>query len=512
MPEAEKEARAREDKGSHPPPPCDPFQRYQTPWPRTERDDDNPFIRFRRFADNQFRAMFHGSWPFQARSIAEEMRRREEEAFETMLRNGRLDVGRGILEAADAVQQNLRTAAEGDLRSREMLTREPDDARASQMYSGPADDRTKFPALEDYKRQLQELEESNKRRLMMARQEQDSQVEHAPVPSPAEIAAAKRHVQAMLDEAEPQLREAQTELDLWDRMEELPSQTQEKLPFPFIGPAFERTRGEELDPFRDEDHFWPYMLRSPFSPLAFPRGREASMRPGDRAWMTEAFNSLYRDAHHGDGQSDEVVGLVVNGPNGLSYRGVGMGAGIKGAVEVREEYEGEFEDTDKTVPEIDSTPQATPIASIIAQVAKEVESFAGSFADAFSVHRAATAREYRSECTSAGQDSIVSTMTRTESRTLPDGSVETRRVLRRRFADGKEESEESVDYAHPQTREVPQWLKTHLAAQDFPTVDKQTQTTAQTQMTDTVRGPKQVEDQGTSHEKPRKSGGGWFWR
>jgi len=43
------------------------------------------------------------------------------------------------------------------------------------------------------------------------------------------------------------------------------------------------------------------------------------------------------------------------------------------------------------------------------------------------------------------KSSIVSTMTRTSSRTLPDGSVETRRVLKKKFADGREESEESTD-------------------------------------------------------------------
>ena len=39
----------------------------------------------------------------------------------------------------------------------------------------------------------------------------------------------------------------------------------------------------------------------------------------------------------------------------------------------------------------------------------------------------------------------ISTLTRTVSHTLPDGSVETRRVLRKRFSDGREESEESTD-------------------------------------------------------------------
>ncbi|KAK5094994.1 hypothetical protein LTS08_008390 [Lithohypha guttulata] len=45
--------------------------------------------------------------------------------------------------------------------------------------------------------------------------------------------------------------------------------------------------------------------------------------------------------------------------------------------------------------------------------------------------------------------SIVSTMTTTETRTLPDGSVETKRVLKRRFANGKEEMEESHDISQP---------------------------------------------------------------
>lgn len=45
--------------------------------------------------------------------------------------------------------------------------------------------------------------------------------------------------------------------------------------------------------------------------------------------------------------------------------------------------------------------------------------------------------------------SIVSTMTRTTSRTLPDGSVETRRVLKKKFADSREESEEFTDISQP---------------------------------------------------------------
>lgn len=47
--------------------------------------------------------------------------------------------------------------------------------------------------------------------------------------------------------------------------------------------------------------------------------------------------------------------------------------------------------------------------------------------------------------------SIISTLTTMTSRTLADGSIETKRVLKTRFADGKEESEESTEVVHPQT-------------------------------------------------------------
>jgi hypothetical protein len=45
--------------------------------------------------------------------------------------------------------------------------------------------------------------------------------------------------------------------------------------------------------------------------------------------------------------------------------------------------------------------------------------------------------------------SAISTMTRTERRTLPDGSVKTRTVKTKRFADGSEESDESVEVVPP---------------------------------------------------------------
>jgi hypothetical protein len=92
------------------------------------------------------------------------------------------------------------------------------------------------------------------------------------------------------------------------------------------------------------------------------------------------------------------------------------------------------------------------------------------------------------------RDSIVSTMTTTERRTLPDGTVETKRVLKKRFADGREESNESVErqtspYSNPRsTVSKPLESEIPTAARQ----DKQTQT-------DVKENP-----------LPRRSG--WFWR
>ncbi|OQE35327.1 hypothetical protein PENCOP_c013G05107 [Penicillium coprophilum] len=53
------------------------------------------------------------------------------------------------------------------------------------------------------------------------------------------------------------------------------------------------------------------------------------------------------------------------------------------------------------------------------------------------------------EAVSAAQSHVVSTMTRTERVRLPDGSVESKTVNTKRFADGREESDESVEVFHP---------------------------------------------------------------
>ena len=92
------------------------------------------------------------------------------------------------------------------------------------------------------------------------------------------------------------------------------------------------------------------------------------------------------------------------------------------------------------------------------------------------------------------KDSIVSTMTTTETRTLPDGSVETRRMLKKRFADGREESNETVETQMPKRKDI-----------------RAPETEAETKL------PAEKQDQGTQTQsdgkdaKAGRKGSGWFW-
>lgn len=60
MADSDKSDKQPSSRPVHPPPPYDPFARYQTPWPRNDKDEHNPFVQFRRFADEQFQAILSG--------------------------------------------------------------------------------------------------------------------------------------------------------------------------------------------------------------------------------------------------------------------------------------------------------------------------------------------------------------------------------------------------------------------------------------------------------------------
>lgn len=94
------------------------------------------------------------------------------------------------------------------------------------------------------------------------------------------------------------------------------------------------------------------------------------------------------------------------------------------------------------------------------------------------------------------KDSIVSTMTTTETRTLPDGTVETKRVLKKRFADGREESNEKVERQIAQSSKAQSTAVKPIVATKI--LESEARMDQQTQMS-------------TEPETPRRSNG-WFWK
>jgi len=78
---------------------------------------------------------------------------------------------------------------------------------------------------------------------------------------------------------------------------------------------------------------------------------------------------------------------------------------------------------------------------------------------------------------------VVGTLTSTTKRTLPDGSIETKRVSKRRFADGTEEVDESVD-----VRNIPRAQPAQAQAPNDKGKDKHTRITSSTSNQDLAQG------------------------
>ncbi|MCJ1328950.1 hypothetical protein MMC10_005627 [Thelotrema lepadinum] len=83
--------------------------------------------------------------------------------------------------------------------------------------------------------------------------------------------------------------------------------------------------------------------------------------------------------------------------------------------------------------------------------------------------------------------SVISTLTTTERVTMPDGSVRTKRVLKKRFADGREESNESEEVKQPQSK-----------------VSNQSPEDAWNRQTP-------LKEEQTRSEPEERKKGGWFW-
>lgn len=469
-------------ESSHPPPPCDPFQRYQTPWPRHGQDDENPFIRFRRFADDQFKSLFSGV-PFIKRSL--------DDHFETLAAQHQKEVDAALNEMLENHRQLVRDMerlrVEREEESAEMMARLSELGK-KESSSGSA------PSMKHPNTEL-DLYESHD--------------------SPAE----KLDPFTNTDDTYPWLVSSQySPMYLSQNLKMRP----EAFDFNTSSPTGPMMRPNTIAEFRLATIPWQLAFEDL---LSLERtGQMPSRRPGSPAWESPStwLEGLLRKGtltmpKHLTSHSAALVSVAelhypfLNGflryHNQEDWRHDGDedDADDDDKLDYHDyddEDRAEEAQTDRELQSEVHTP-GKPIATTLAQAIEAMEMAVGGIMGTASDVSAPGASTYSSEEKISPGSSIVSTMTRTETRTLADGSVETKRVLRRRFADGNEEHEESVE-TQPPSREVPSWLQTHLAAADSPTVDKQTQTPEPLEL------PPESKKSSTAEQRPR--GGGWFWR
>lgn len=140
---------------------------------------------------------------------------------------------------------------------------------------------------------------------------------------------------------------------------------------------------------------------------------------------------------------------------------------------------------------------------------------------AVSAHSASSTSYVHETAQNAPKKSIVATLTTTTTRTLPDGTTETRRILKQRFADGSEESDESVEVlgrpqqqqqVHHFPRRVP--VLAELEDQNQQKSQAPQSAPKQAGREPEVTKPSSVEasqEQQSSTSAPRRRGSGWFW-
>ena len=175
-----------------------------------------------------------------------------------------------------------------------------------------------------------------------------------------------------------------------------------------------------------------------------------------------------------------------------------------------------FEDLQKTFGDNLQSPMVkTPVADHMTQAVQDIQAPEKTFGRRLDLARSAPtevtsdsplSNTYFSESSSWSSSmpsddkptSIVSTMTTTSSRTLPDGSIETKKVLKKRFANGKEETEECTDIL-PQS-------KNHRMSKSF-----------SERFADNSAFAKQLYEEKANEEELKKPAekqnkkSGWFW-
>lgn len=622
------------------PPPLDPFPTYQTPYPRSNNNNpaENPFIQFRRFADEQFSSFFQGIpnlFGVQSKDVDDLMRRRHEleegwrKQFEQEMEEMRHEIEKSRIAAIKAMEDSWSRSTEPVSKPSETTEQSPWWTRGNA---------SKCPALNGQRPQ------QNARKCPALYDEAgQAKTELDLYEAPATSKAQPTNSDVLSSTGGPWLHWLTPgDIKSKEKAAQQTKKASDEHPFP---PAtrYSLFKARHMNPFENPDHTIPWLMLSPYSPIYLCNPGQSRMfrvriqdseevplqisRPKYfERWYTEVDDKLARQLPWADAFEDLVSlqqtgsmvdrnystlrtpptwihdmvsrgslgdrwgfnddGMLIKRSNGTPA--VETATTLKDRCRWRKERrwgswgraedaqkESEHEEKEKQEDSIDKLVDDLPeyIArspvfgsllstadSIVSAVEQGIEDVLKqnqeqsatssdkaaateseepdstpytSLADSSSSPYSYTSNTSSSYSSSSDQEpgSIISTLTTTVTRTLPDGSVETKRVFKKRFADGTEESDESTEVKNAPTR--PTSVMTEVS-------DKETQTQPlgiSESLTNQPHRPAQLDPESADRirntyggqafrrdhdEVPRPSkapaenpqgrrGGGWFW-
>ncbi|KAJ9636518.1 hypothetical protein H2204_005351 [Knufia peltigerae] len=621
------------------PPPLDPFPTYQTPFPRSNRDDDNPFIQFRRFADEQFSSMFQGIprlLGFQSNRHFEDMIRERQEReegwrkqIEQEMEEWRQNREELMQRLTQRLENNIPERIEQIRQHRERMRRMEDAEKSSEESTQPLpqitpwsarDAASKCPA-SNGSQHLQGRPKCHawRNRNEQARTELDAYetLEHD------SLAPNVPGIQSGSDDTRRQRSKSWFSSFGWDgrKIEQgrdkddskrVPLECEERSSQPVTYTMFST---KSMDPFDDTSVTMPWLMLNKYSPIYLcnpsqprmyevqlhdaedvpfrisrprffepsPRHHEFNERLAKQLPWADAFEDLIslqqtgrmvdRDYSTWRTPSTWIHDMVYRGSLGPRWAFNHDGMLIRRSVdaETRARQQGqrygwhdgfagqsslllgrkvsEFLDEmgDNVTKTIATSPMfssvlsaANAIVSAAEEAQRDFESMAPETVDergeesrqtqdaevvSEQVRSTAFSHAFESSFSSSinqggTENQVVGTTTSISQRTLPDGSVETKRIFNRRFADGTTESEESVDVSHgPAAQPRPLYgdqaneqLETGTApAASFHSEDGEGHGSiprSERQRQETTDGATQGQTE-NSTEQPKR--GGWFW-
>ncbi|OAP61510.1 hypothetical protein AYL99_03713 [Fonsecaea erecta] len=620
---------------SMPPPPMDPFPTYQTPYPRSNKDDENPFILFRRFADEQFSSFFSGFPQFFGVSpgrsdrlkqeVDDLMRQRQEweEGFRKQVEQEMEEMRQQLEKSKNEAWRSMEDAwRQHSMESRSEAKETPwwTRGRAARCPAlngqEPQKNAAKCPALYDEAGQPRtELDAYS----AVPWKENDKQVQvfaEASAHGSTEKNSSRSWFSALGWDGRQ--KEKHSTNNSGDTDETKNVARSEK---PISPPTtYSLWAARRMEPFNNPDETIPWLMLSPYSPIylcnpAQPRLFKVKIQDSEgvpfqisgakffERWYTSVDEKMARHKPWADAFEDllslEQTGKMVDRDNWNTWRtpktwihdmvnrgsfGNRWGFSEQGML-VKRSIDSRFAATTKSLPtsedlcarwrwnrqcrhnksvedpttsekepeegkpQLDSlvaaatgaavsagdqTSQKEPETAAVVSVNEPVTPLPSTISPSAYSYGSVPSN---SEDVQPANKSVVGTLTTISTRTLPDGSVESRMVVKRQFADGTEETDENfgvvnlpVPSARPETdsRETQNLFQSELDGQQKDEEQQQQQqpeaskrfprripiTTAETEPElehEQQPLPMQQQDQTNNHERSRRSGGGWFW-